>query len=183
MDTQFRIIPKIVCPTTCWTWILPSSRQLGFLHLIIHVRYVKGQMMLIRCCFVITVMVDTISFASSQSSLKFSSTISIIHHVLLQQLDSYSDHATLFPAQVWGGNKRISSQPPLVHYLYVCVCVCVCVCMPRPKMTHVEYIIFNSNVWCFGNVKLSIWKWKASDIPKPYPYKFPNCHTCFNLIN
>jgi hypothetical protein len=27
---------------TCQTWILPSSRQLGFLHLIIHVRYVRG---------------------------------------------------------------------------------------------------------------------------------------------
>jgi len=62
------MIPKIVRPTTCRTWIRPSSRRLGFLHLIIHVRYVKGQMMLIRCCFVTIVMVDTISFASSRMS-------------------------------------------------------------------------------------------------------------------
>jgi hypothetical protein len=37
-----RIIPKIVRLATCQTWILPSSRRLGFLHLIIHVRYVRG---------------------------------------------------------------------------------------------------------------------------------------------
>jgi hypothetical protein len=29
-DAQFEIIPKIVHPATCQTWILPSSRQLGF---------------------------------------------------------------------------------------------------------------------------------------------------------
>jgi hypothetical protein len=39
---------------------LPSSRRLGFLHLTIHVKYVKGQTMLIRCYFVIIGMVDTI---------------------------------------------------------------------------------------------------------------------------
>jgi hypothetical protein len=33
---------KIVHPGTCWTWILPSSRWLGFLQLTIHVRYVRG---------------------------------------------------------------------------------------------------------------------------------------------
>jgi hypothetical protein len=59
------IIPKIVRPTTCRTWILPSSRWLGFLHLIIHVRYVRGHMMLIGCCFANTIMVDTTSSASS----------------------------------------------------------------------------------------------------------------------
>jgi hypothetical protein len=42
MDAQFEIIPKIVHPATCRTWILPSSCQLGFLHLIIHVRCVRG---------------------------------------------------------------------------------------------------------------------------------------------
>jgi hypothetical protein len=40
-DAQFGITPKIVRPTTYWTWILPSSRQLGFIHLTIHVKYVK----------------------------------------------------------------------------------------------------------------------------------------------
>jgi hypothetical protein len=122
MDAQFGIIPKIVCPATCWTWILPSSRRLGFLHLIIHVRYVRGQTMLIRCCFATTIMVNTISFASSWSSFKFSPAIGIVHHVLLQHLDSYSDHATLFLAQVWGGGyMRISSQPPFVHCIYMCM--------------------------------------------------------------
>jgi hypothetical protein len=42
MDTQFKIIPKIVRLATCQTLILPSSRRLGFLHLIIHVKYVRG---------------------------------------------------------------------------------------------------------------------------------------------
>jgi len=40
------------------TWIPP---------LYIHVKYVKGQTMLIRCCFTIIVMVDTIYFASSRN--------------------------------------------------------------------------------------------------------------------
>jgi hypothetical protein len=56
--------------------------------------------MLIRCCFAIIVMVDTIYFASTQSSFKFSLAFGTIHHVLLQHLDFYLDHATLFPAQV-----------------------------------------------------------------------------------
>jgi hypothetical protein len=59
--------------------------------------------MLIRCCFAITVMVDTISSTSSRSSFKFPPTIGTVHHVLLQHVDSYLDHATLFPAQVLGG--------------------------------------------------------------------------------
>jgi hypothetical protein len=122
-DAQFRIIPKIVRPTTYRTWILPSSRQLGFLHLIIHIRYVRGQMMLIRSCFAITIMVDTISFTSSQSSFKFSLAIGIVHHVILKHLDSYSDHAMLFPAQVRGGYMRISFQPPLAHCIYICACI------------------------------------------------------------
>jgi len=77
--------------------------------------------MLIRCCFATIIMVDTISSTSSWSSHKFSPAIGIVHHVLLQHLDSYSDHATLFPAQVWGGYTRISSQPPFVHCIYICV--------------------------------------------------------------
>jgi len=122
-DAQFRIIPKIVRPATYRTWILPSSRQLGFLHLIIHVRYVKGRTMMIRCCFATTIMVDTISSASSQSSLKFPLTIGTIHHVLLQHLDSYSDHATLFPAQVWGGIHENFISASLVHCIYMCACI------------------------------------------------------------
>jgi hypothetical protein len=45
-------------------------------------------------------MVDTIYFASSQSSLNISPVFGTIHHIFLQHLDFYSDHATLFPAQV-----------------------------------------------------------------------------------
>jgi len=41
-NAQFGITPKIVHLATCWTWILPSSHECGFLHLTIHVRYVKG---------------------------------------------------------------------------------------------------------------------------------------------
>jgi hypothetical protein len=48
-------------------------------------------------------MVDTMFSASNQSSLKFLSAFGIVHHVLLQHFDFYSDHATLFPAQVWWG--------------------------------------------------------------------------------
>ncbi len=110
-------------PTTYWTWILPSSRQLGFLHLIIHVRYVRGQTMLNRCCFAITVMVDTISFTSSRNSLKFPSIIGTVHHVFLQHLDFYSDHAMLFPAQVWGGDTWEFH----LSLLLCIVCVCSCI--------------------------------------------------------
>jgi hypothetical protein len=79
-------------------------------------------MMLIRCCFLIIIMVDTIYFASSWNSFKFSPTFGTVHHVLLQHLDFYLDHAMFFPAQVLGGGyMRISSQPPLVHCIYMCV--------------------------------------------------------------
>jgi hypothetical protein len=64
-------------PATCRTWILPSSCRLGFLHLTIHVKYVREQTMLIRCCFAIIVMVDTIYSASGQNSLKFQPTFGI----------------------------------------------------------------------------------------------------------
>jgi hypothetical protein len=78
--------------------------------------------MLIRYYSVITIMVDTISSAWSRSSLKFSPTIGIIHHVFLQHLDSYSYHATLFPAQVWGGiNENFISTSFCALYIYVCV--------------------------------------------------------------
>ncbi len=81
--------------------------------------------MLIRCCFAIIVMVDTISFASSRSSLKFPLAIGIVHHVLLQHLDSYSDHAMLFSAQVWGGIHENFISASLVHCIYMCVCACI----------------------------------------------------------
>ncbi len=42
MDTQFMITPKIVRLATYRTWILPSSCRFVFLHLNIHVRYVRG---------------------------------------------------------------------------------------------------------------------------------------------
>jgi hypothetical protein len=111
---------KNYAPYHLLTWILPSSPQLGFLHFTIHVRYVRGQMMLIRCSFVITVMVDTISFASSRSSLKFPPAFGIVHHVLLQHLDFYSNHATLLPAQVWGGiHENFISTSSCALYIYV----------------------------------------------------------------
>ncbi len=55
----------------------------GILHLTIHVMYVRGQAMLIRCCFAIIIMVDTIYSTSNQSSFKFPLAFGIIHHVLL----------------------------------------------------------------------------------------------------
>jgi hypothetical protein len=72
-----------------------------------NVRYVRGQMMLVRCYFVIIIMVDTIYFASIWNSFKFPSGFGTVHHVFLQHLDFYSDHATLFPTQVWGGIHEI----------------------------------------------------------------------------
>jgi hypothetical protein len=77
--------------------------------------------MLIKCYYAIIVMVDTISSASNRSSLKFPPTIGIVHHVFLQHLDSYSDHATLFPAQVWGGIHENFISASLVHCIYMCV--------------------------------------------------------------
>ncbi len=41
-DAQFEITLKTMHHATCWTWILPSSCRLRFLHLTIHVKYVKG---------------------------------------------------------------------------------------------------------------------------------------------
>jgi hypothetical protein len=97
------------------TWIPPLDY---------HVRYVRGQTMLIKCCFAIITMVDTIFSASNQSSLKILPSFGNVHHVLLQHLDSYSDHATLFPAQVWGGdNENFISTSSCALYIYVCVCI------------------------------------------------------------
>jgi len=80
--------------------------------------------MLIRCYFAIIVMVDTISSASSRSSFKFSPKIGTVHHVLLQHLDSYSDHATLFPAQVLGGiHENFISAFSCELYIYIYIYV------------------------------------------------------------
>jgi hypothetical protein len=65
-------------------------------------------------------MVDTIYSASNQSSFKFPPTFGIIHHVLLQHLDFYLNHATLFLIQVLGGihdNFILTSSCAL--YIYV----------------------------------------------------------------
>jgi hypothetical protein len=120
-NTQFEITPKTMRLAIYRTWILPSSCRLGFLHLTIHVRYVKGQTMLMRCCFVIIVMVDTIYSAISWSSFEFPLTFGTVHHVFLHHLDFYLDHVTLFQVQVWGGYMKISSQPPLMHFIYMCM--------------------------------------------------------------
>jgi len=89
INAQFGITPKTMHLATCRTWILPSSHQCGFLHLTIHVKYVKGQTMLIKCYFVIIIMVDTIFSTLSWSSLKFLPAFGTIHHVFLQHLDFY----------------------------------------------------------------------------------------------
>jgi hypothetical protein len=80
--------------------------------------------MLIKCCFAIIVMMDTIYSTSSRSSLKFPPTFGIVHHVFLQHLDFYLDHAMIFLAQVWGciHENFISTSS-----CALCVCVCVCV--------------------------------------------------------
>jgi len=69
---------------------------------------------------VIIAMVETISSASSRSSFKFPPTFGTIHHVLLQHLDFYSDHATLS----WLRFERIDENFILTSscalYIYVC---------------------------------------------------------------
>jgi hypothetical protein len=67
----------------------------------------------------IIAMVDTIFSASNQSSFKFLPAFGNVHHVLLQHLDFYSNHATLFPAQVLRG---IHENFILVFHLYNIVC-------------------------------------------------------------
>jgi hypothetical protein len=78
--------------------------------------------MLIKCCFAIIVMVDTIYFASSRSSFKFPLAFGTIHHVLLQHLDFYLDHAMFFLIQVWAGgiDENFISASSCALYIYVC---------------------------------------------------------------
>jgi hypothetical protein len=76
--------------------------------------------MLIKCCFAIIAMVDTIFSASNQSSFKFLPTFGTVHHVFLQHLDVYLDHATLFLAEVWGGiHENFISTSSCALYIYV----------------------------------------------------------------
>jgi hypothetical protein len=79
--------------------------------------------MLIKCCFAIIIMANTIYSTSSQSSFKFLSTFGIVHHVLPQHLDFYLDHAALFLAQVWGGDTWEFHLNLLLCILYICVCI------------------------------------------------------------
>jgi hypothetical protein len=77
--------------------------------------------MLIRCCFAITIMVDTISSTLSWSSFKFLPAFGTVHHVFLQHRDFYSDHAMLFSAQVWGGiHENFILVSSYALYIYVC---------------------------------------------------------------
>ncbi len=46
-------------------------------------QYVRGKTMLIKCCFAIIIMVDTIYSTSSRSLVKFPPAFGIVHHVLL----------------------------------------------------------------------------------------------------
>jgi hypothetical protein len=62
-----------------------------------NVSYVKGQTMLIKCWFAIIIMVNTIYSISIWNSFKFMLAFGTVHHVLLQHLDFYSNHATFFP--------------------------------------------------------------------------------------
>ncbi len=78
--------------------------------------------MLIKRSFVIIIMVDTIYSTSSQSSFKFPPTFGIVHHVLLQHLDFYSNHAMFFSTQVLGGiHENFISTSFCALYIYVCV--------------------------------------------------------------
>jgi hypothetical protein len=78
--------------------------------------------MLIRCYLSIIVMVDTIYSTSSRNLLKFLSTFGTVHHVLLQHLDFYSDHAMFFLAHVWGDTWKFHLSP-LLCIVYICVCI------------------------------------------------------------
>jgi len=90
-------------------------------HLTIHVRYVRGQTMLIKCCFAIIVMVDTSILPQTRAHS------SSCRHLVLFIMFSYN---TLIFTQTMpcfsrlksgGGYTKISSQPLLVHCIYMCM--------------------------------------------------------------
>jgi len=88
--------------------------------------------MLIRCCFAIIVMVDTISSTLSQNSLKFLPAFGTIHHVFLQHLNFYLDHATFFPAHVWDGiheNFILAFSCALCACVYIYIYIYIYTCM------------------------------------------------------
>jgi hypothetical protein len=60
--------------------------------------------------------------ASSWNSFKFLSTFGIIHHVFLQHLDFYLDHATFFLAQGWGDTWEFHFSL-LLCIVYICACI------------------------------------------------------------
>ncbi len=68
-------------------------------------------------------MVDTISFTSSWSSFKFLLAFGTIHHVFLQHLDFYLDHATFFPHSGLGGDTWEFHLNLILCIVYICVCV------------------------------------------------------------
>jgi hypothetical protein len=123
MDAQFGITPKIVCLATCWTWILPSSHRFGFLHLIIHVGYVKGQTMLIRCCFAIIVMVDTISSTSSRNSLKFPSAFGTFIMFSCNTLIFTQTMPRFSWLKSWGGDTWEFHVSLFLCIVYICACI------------------------------------------------------------
>jgi hypothetical protein len=113
-----------MCHATYRTWILPSSHRLGILHLIIHVKYVRVQKMLIRCYFAIIIMVATIYFSSSRSSLKFPPTFGIVHHVLLNTLISIQTMPHFFWLGFWGDTWEFHFNLLLyIIYIYICACI------------------------------------------------------------
>jgi hypothetical protein len=81
--------------------------------------------MVIKCYFAIIVTMDTIYYASSRNSLKFPSTFGIVHHVLLQHLDFYLNHAMFFLAQVFGGGGDTWEfhLSLLLCIVYICACI------------------------------------------------------------
>jgi hypothetical protein len=65
-------------------------------------------------------MVDTIYSTSSRNSFKFSLAFGIVHHVFLEHLDFYLDHAKLFSAPIMGGiHKNFISASSCALYIYV----------------------------------------------------------------
>jgi hypothetical protein len=117
-----------MCHATYRTWILPSSHRLGILHLIIHVKYVRVQKMLIRCYFAIIIMVATIYFSSSRSSLKFPPTFGIVHHVLLNTLISIQTMPHFFWLGFWGDTWEFHFNLLLyIIYIYIYIYICACI--------------------------------------------------------
>jgi len=75
--------------------------------------------MLIRFCFAIIVMVDTIYYAVSRSLLKFLLALVLFVMFSCNTLISIN-HAMFFQAQVWGGvHEKFISASSCALYIYV----------------------------------------------------------------